>query len=152
MTSTTSRRALLTAAAALPVLTVPALASAEPDPIFAAIERCRKAYEAHGAACTALGAYEETQGFLRTNEHSKFEELEDAAGDASAGAIRNLCLTVPTSADGLCAVVNYFLDEADEYFLNVVMGEDDDGSTGDAFMRSLRTFAERLAARAAVRA
>jgi hypothetical protein len=43
MTSTTSRRALLTAAAALPVLTVPALASAEPDPIFAAIEVHRQA-------------------------------------------------------------------------------------------------------------
>jgi hypothetical protein len=79
--------------------------------------------------------------------------LEGAACLASADAVRSLCLTIPTSAAGVCALLTYFLDEADEYFLDIFIGEDDhSSSTGDAFMHSLRTFAERLAAREAVQA
>ena len=52
MTMTTSRRAILAGAASL--ATVPALAKgiSAPDPIFAAIERHRAAYIAHGQSCT----------------------------------------------------------------------------------------------------
>jgi hypothetical protein len=45
--SNLSRRSLVTTAAALPALAVPAVAvaaTAEPDPIFAAIEKHRQAY------------------------------------------------------------------------------------------------------------
>jgi hypothetical protein len=145
MTSTTTRRALLTVAAVVPAIAVlpAAAATSSPDPIFAAIERCRKAYEAHGVAVLALGEFEGTKGFLQNDEHSKLKELGGAGCGASAEAIRNLCLSVPTSAAGMSAVLNYFLVEADEYFLDI---EYDGDSTKDAFLRSLRTFAERLAA------
>lgn len=43
MTTTTSRRAILAGAAALPALTIPCTANPAPDPIFAAIERHREA-------------------------------------------------------------------------------------------------------------
>ena len=49
MTSTTSRRAVLAGVASAPVLSLPALA-AQPDPVFAAIER-HKAGLAHHTAC-----------------------------------------------------------------------------------------------------
>jgi hypothetical protein len=52
MTTITSRRAILAGAATLPALAVPTAvaASAEPDPIFAAIERSRRAEADFGAA------------------------------------------------------------------------------------------------------
>ena len=57
-----SRRSLVTSAAALPVLTVPAVAvavSAEPDPIFAAIERWKEALAVENASYAARSAAQE---------------------------------------------------------------------------------------------
>ena len=42
MPARTTRRAILAGAAAVPALSLPALAVGEPDPIFAAIERHRQ--------------------------------------------------------------------------------------------------------------
>jgi hypothetical protein len=57
-----SRRHLVTTAAALPALAVPAAATTlahEPDPIFAAIREYVAADEAHGDACRLYGEAEE---------------------------------------------------------------------------------------------
>jgi hypothetical protein len=57
-----SRRHLVTSAAALPALAVPAVAATlayEPDPIFAAITEYVAADEAHGEACGLYGEAEE---------------------------------------------------------------------------------------------
>jgi hypothetical protein len=47
MSTTMNRRTILAGAAALPAMSIPAIA-AEPDPIFAAIERSKIAYRVHG--------------------------------------------------------------------------------------------------------
>ena len=60
--SNLSRRSLVTGAAALPVLTVPAVAvaiSAEPDPIFAAIGRWKEALAVENASFGARSAAQE---------------------------------------------------------------------------------------------
>lgn len=80
--------------------------AAEPDPIFALIEAYREAYAQHGAACDALGAFEEHHP---GTDHPEWGDLDDRAGQAChalAEAARKLCHTAPTTLAGLAAVLN----------------------------------------------
>jgi len=90
-----SRRQLVTTAAALPALAVPAVASKlthEPDPIFASIDEYIAADEAHGEACRLYGeaekAYRAEFGRLKPDGVSKelrtaWATIEPALGRAS---------------------------------------------------------------------
>lgn len=83
-----SRRAALTGAAAI-VVAGPVAASAAPDPIFAAIEKYRRADEHHGHCC------------------DRGEEEAFAAGDASFDAMFDMAETVPTTAAGAIALLKF---------------------------------------------
>jgi hypothetical protein len=140
--SNLSRRSLVASAAALPALAVPAVAiaaTAEPDPIFAAIEKFRTPEVAWLARCQ----YEEERG-IDTPELA-------ALIDACNAARSELADTIPTTPAGLIAYLDYIVSENDrlttledgsradiEIFLFV-----DDHETG-RFVRSLARSAHRI--------
>ena len=123
-----SRRTLVTSAAALPALAVPAAAaslSVAPDPVFAAIERDR----ALEAAFIARSDYEEDFWL----EHRR--KLEPAPGDwrtaemvsvinASLAARAHLANTVPTTLAGLTAYLDYVVSESKDGELHFEPGDD----------------------------
>jgi len=81
MTTTTSRRAVLAGAATMPALAVPAIATAaEPDPIFAAIERHRSAWAALESHCGDCSRNEANY----TDDMHKAAEAKTAALSAAA--------------------------------------------------------------------
>jgi hypothetical protein len=86
-----NRRAVLagaTAAAAIPTAAVATLPNLEPDPIFAAIQRHKDAYVAHGAADTVDGDL-------------------DAAANADFDARDALLEVQPTTIAGAVALLRY---------------------------------------------
>lgn len=95
---TTTRRAILAGAAALPALALPALAAPAHDPIFAAIERHRQIEGAYVAAC---------------NEH--VEQAREPAREErvvklchrSSNALGELVAMTPTTVAGCAAVLRY---------------------------------------------
>jgi hypothetical protein len=113
MTAKTTRRAVLTGAAAVPVLTVPAMAKPEllsitpascldplydkPDPIFAALERHTAAWRAYEDADNRSDSKEGVEEELR----ARVEALNDAA---------NALLDIqPTTIEGVTALIQHFL-------------------------------------------
>ena len=81
--------------------------SSEPDPIFVAIERHRKAY----AAMQALDAellYEHRAGTLSPTKEAKKAVLEIAG--AEVDTVRQLIRVVPTTLQGLLAMTVYIGD------------------------------------------
>jgi hypothetical protein len=92
MSTTIDRRAILAGAASLPAISIPAIAG-EPDPIFDAIEACRKAW--------------------RDTEDATSDEESGAAGDRHATAVRQMVDIVPTTLAGLAALVNHVLEYDD---------------------------------------
>jgi hypothetical protein len=88
MTATSTRRAILAGAAALPALSLPAIAS--PDPIFATIERHRKAQAAHTAAFDK-------------------EDL-DRTGDHAHAVLAELVATTPVTIVGCAALLRHVGD------------------------------------------
>jgi hypothetical protein len=128
MTATTTRRAILAGVAAVPALSLPAIA-AVPDPIFAALDRCRAAWAADRAAMDATEVLEE---LLPDNVRTWRWRVgtptmpTDPAGDdprwiaaESASALADiehcaattaLVSTRPTTLPGLAALINYVSD------------------------------------------
>lgn len=106
MTTTSTRRAVLAGAAALPALSLPAIA--EPDPIFAAIERHRNAEAAFDAAVNVANygplagdaAAEEVAGELCEVAHSDYAEL--------------VAMT-PTTTPGCAALLRYVEQHETKY-------------------------------------
>jgi hypothetical protein len=101
MTTTTSRRAILAGAASLPALNIPAQA-AQPDPIFAAIER-------HRAARAVW--WESPDG--ETNEES--ENRLDRAGGAAEQTLADVLSTKPTTIAGCVALLRHVHDHLTTY-------------------------------------
>jgi hypothetical protein len=100
-----SRRTLVTSAAALPALTVPAVvaASAEPDPIFAAIERHRSAWVDWSAAV------EYEFGLRRADpRHVVAEAATQAKADIRHDRCFNLVEIYPTTIGGVVALLQYY--------------------------------------------
>jgi hypothetical protein len=128
MTTTTTRRAILAGVAAVPALSLPAIA-AVPDPIFAALDRCRAAWDADRAAGDATGNLQELlPDDVRTWRWFVGQPTmpTDPAGDdprwiaaESANALAGIedCLatvamvsTRPTTLPGLAALINCVRD------------------------------------------
>jgi hypothetical protein len=113
-----SRRHLVTTAAALPALAVPAAAGTfahEPDPIFAAIEK----YRALDAAFIARCYYEDDLAASghklppAPGEYSRTPEMV-ALVNASIAARAELAKTAPTTFAGMDAYLDYVLLESDK--------------------------------------
>jgi hypothetical protein len=112
--SNLSRRMLLTSAAALPALAVPALAT-EPDPILAAIEnhrrRCDEYWTAHLAADIP--------------DSWRREALEVVAKEALAVQERTaieLLHTRPTTLTGAAALLRYMVEYEERYDDQEIVG------------------------------
>jgi hypothetical protein len=111
MTTTASRRAVLAGIATAPVLAAPALAlsGAEPDPIFAAIEHHRVAFQ---ISLTAGRIQSGTIDARWSPEYDPFkckevDEASSAADDASTDAAYALTTTRPTTTAGILALVRH---------------------------------------------
>jgi len=116
--STLSRRSIVaSAAAALPALAVPAvaLASTEPDPIFAAIEKERALNTAFLARCRYEDDLVEAGVKLApaSGEDSRTPEMV-AAVNAAVVARQELANTAPTTLSGLVAYIDYVLTESEK--------------------------------------
>jgi hypothetical protein len=140
---TLSRRHLVTTAAALPALAVPACADAlshEPDPVFAAIEKERTAND----TCWARYDYEDDlkkRGCELTpapDESYRTPEMV-AVVNASRAARADLANTAPTTAAGLVAYLDYVLSMSNDELMF-----DGDDETRD-FVRSLARGARQIA-------
>ena len=86
------------------------LVKAKPDPIFAAIEKWKKADARHAAAVDALSKCEEARGSFSRKEYPELKTLErrsDRACDAAARAARNLARTVPTTMAGALTLLRF---------------------------------------------
>jgi hypothetical protein len=157
-----SRRVILPGAASVPALALPAAAAvaapttpppavavpllAEPDPIFAAIEKYRAAWAKFGAAIHDASAYEEKYGVEDHPRLRKLRSRANGAGVAASRAGRMLCLAVPTTIAGAAAMVR-LAEERGEELLTIHMSKYvDDGTSGGALMTSLRKGLDGLAA------
>jgi hypothetical protein len=124
-----SRRSIVASAAALPALAVPAVAvaaAAEPDPIFAAIERWREldvalcaAMDAHARAQKEFGdkygSWKPTDDPAQQAAYNAFvtatEEVQDAAGEAASAATEDIFNMVPTTLAGMRAKIDFAFSE-----------------------------------------
>jgi hypothetical protein len=98
MIATTTRRAILAGTAALPALSLPAVA--QTDPIFAALDRYK---EAHAACVAAFKACEDL-----TYETPGAKALEDWTADlheTDSDLMVNLLEMTPTTAAGCAAML-----------------------------------------------
>jgi hypothetical protein len=148
-----SRRHLVTTAAALPALVMPAAADTlahEPDPIFAAIEKERALDAAFIARCYYEDALAGSGCKLSpAPDDSRTPEMV-AAVTASRAARAELAKTVPTTLAGMVAYLDYVVSESDKLDDLFFEGEDDEGNNeARDFVRSLARGA-RLIAREAV--
>jgi hypothetical protein len=101
MTTTTSRRAILAGAAMLPAVSLPPLA-AEPDPIFAAIEKMKVTDAEHGRRC-------EGEPKVRGPEYETWYEAQGIACYVAADARDEMLATVPTTVAGAVAMMDAVL-------------------------------------------
>lgn len=108
MTTTTTRRAMLAGAAALPALASspahPDIWAPRPDPIFAAIERHRAAMaECHDAVAVSSALRDDAP------EHAAAQAITDRASAALDAAGEDLGAIEPTTTAGLLAVLGYVI-------------------------------------------
>jgi hypothetical protein len=104
MSSELSRRSLVTTAAALPALAMPAaaVASTELDPVFAVIEDHRRAYiERLRTGAPAARARPSNP------EYKNLMAAEDSASDLFDDATETLAKTQPTTVSGVLALLAY---------------------------------------------
>lgn len=102
----------------------------------------------------AVGAYETSHEFRDTDEFYELDMRSEMACHAECDAVRELCLTVPTTLAGAVAVLR-LVEEVDGYVFRIYMSDDDEDAAyrdkgHQALMRSLRKAMERWAADAAV--
>ena len=110
MPTTTSRRAILAGAAAMPIAAVPA-AAAIPDPALVAAERLRSAQE----AWDAIGEEEPKHLPLLHPEYEEWQARFDDFGSVPRRAIEEMAATRPTSRAGAQAMIEAFLDWRVDY-------------------------------------
>jgi hypothetical protein len=115
MTNKQSRRAILAGAASIPALAIipaAAVAAADVDPIFAAIERHREAEAAFA------GAYD--NDLIRNSKHSTpatdaLEARADELGDAANKLYVDLVGMTPASLAGCAALLRYLESREQSY-------------------------------------
>jgi len=102
MTSTTTRRTLLTAAAAVPAIAVLPATATTPDPIFAVIE-------AHSRAWSNLGRCSELDAAASHGDKEAEQELArlNAALDDAKGKLLDI---PPATIAGVAAALTYAAD------------------------------------------
>jgi hypothetical protein len=124
---------------------------AKPDPIFAAIEKFKKADAKFGEALHDQGEREELVIDHRADPlFKKLERRANRAGDATSKAVRELSRTVPTTLAG-CVAMALFAEEFDTpYRRALAIKYDDSSPCRDIFMISLREGLEGLAGGKAV--
>jgi hypothetical protein len=96
MTATSTRRAILAGAVTLPALSLPAFAGG-PDPVFAAIEEARAAWARYGGVLIAHDPDWNNQ--ICVDAHNAWADAREAA-----------LKTMPTTPDGLAALIAYALE------------------------------------------
>jgi hypothetical protein len=119
--SNLSRRSLVSSAAALPALAVPAVAiavTAEPDPIFAAIEE-----------------------YKRTKEPVERDGASDAEVNAAVAAREQLAQTEPTTKTGLIAFLDLAVAEQERLQIPLFDGEYETMCFIESLARSVRALA-----------
>lgn len=96
-----SRRSLVAAAASLPALAIPALAS--PDPALTAVDR-------HNTALDALCAFEAQEPDVHSPVYWLWDERHVCLGDQSWSAYRAMLGTPPTTNAGAAAAIRALLE------------------------------------------
>jgi len=107
MPATTSRRAVLAGAAAIPALSLPAIAQA--DPTFAAIERHRLAERAY------VDAWKGIDPGLETEEAERLKQRAQKLGKESWKQYAALLQVTPTTTAGCAAALLYINQHTAEY-------------------------------------
>jgi hypothetical protein len=112
-----SRRSLVTTAAALPALAMPAVAIAatgeSDDPVFAAIEKARATHKAFMSRCLYEDSCEEAGIELAPAPDDHRTSEMAALVTVGVNARWELAETVPTTLAGLAAVLAYVVSESD---------------------------------------
>jgi hypothetical protein len=107
-----SRRATLAGLATIASMPPPALGAAEPDPIFAVIERHHEAFKAFRDAGAVYSAREE-EWFKKRGDRPpalvEAEEHQAATNDLEAETCDELLTTLPTTLPGALAVIRYVI-------------------------------------------
>jgi hypothetical protein len=138
--TTTSRRAILAGIASAPALAAPAIAlAAEPDPVFAAIDRhLARDAELHAAHNLSKGG-----GIKAEQDH---QELVSTRDDAQMQALADLLTTRPTTLAGCIALLRRLQDWLDENDDCYPFGEfaDPVASAGADFFENLADALEQL--------
>ena len=132
-----SRRAVLsglaaggaTVAASIP--TAALMAAAEPDPIYAAIERHKDLAKTYDAAVKVRGRFKDF-GTLTEAEEARLGELNDALDEAHLpleAAAMDLFNTHPTTQDGITTALFYMRLQCRNDGMHMIQGlfEDEDG-------------------------
>jgi hypothetical protein len=96
-----SRRSIVSSAAALPALTVPAVAATEPDEIYAMIEAHRRAYDVYIETMLAADLPDEIP------EAKELQEKAAAACSRERRLLWDLVTTQPDTFKGVTAVLSY---------------------------------------------
>jgi hypothetical protein len=106
MSTSLSSRAIVAGAASVPVLALPAVAAtavAEPDPIFASIERWKEALEIEDVAFKARD-----YAFInKTNDEAALKEAADRASDKRIREMKNVFAAVATTLPGMRAKIDF---------------------------------------------
>ena len=128
--TTTSRRAILAGAAAIPALSLPAIAGT--DPAFAAIEKF-KAADAENEKVLML---EPARPALASADYPAWEKKNEAACYKCLDALNEMLATRPTTRAGAVALIGCLLD---------VWGERTDDGDMRALLQTLAKAIPRLA-------
>jgi hypothetical protein len=129
-----SRRHLVTTAAALPALAVPAAAATfalEPDPILAAIENLRRAWAETDAAWDRLGAMQEDGQSTQEQCYEQEDEATNACSVQDDIALELLHIS-PTTVAGAAALLSYYVEAVGTNKQFFPENIDDDGNRVDA--------------------
>lgn len=134
MMSHTGAAAIPLVATALPALAIPAvaLASTEPDPIFAAMETHRLAWSENERECSEL---DEAASAGDDQAKRKLRQLSDAV-DATADALVDI---VPTTLGDIGALLEYAVDhtiDRGDRWLGEYVIEDANGQKHDVYWES----------------
>ena len=153
-----TRRAFVGAIATLPLAVAaaaPAAATAEPDPIFAAIDLHLQARKDHHDAIdieTALEIERWKEKIVKTDDDPReiaAERAVAAASDAMDEAAVGLLNVQPTTIAGLMALLDYFSETEEELFPSGIIDDEGEMSFVHAFVahasQSLADIAQTLA-------
>ena len=141
----TSRRAVLAGIAAAPTLAATALALSGPDPIFAAIDRYKRAVAARSAALTATWGFGATKPFPEDSpESAAATAAHDEAFEREWEAFEELFATKPETVAGIAALLDqlaadpYASDENySEAVIQMAFGSDDQKAAAIGLLTTL---------------